>query len=139
MPLRTPRLFRSAASAASWLDVKLAARMLFKQPGLTGVAIFALAIGIPVGLLPLHVLSSLTKPLPVEKGEEIVVLRNFDRAASRPVERPLQGFVQWRKELTSFEGLGIYRTELYNVLARDGRTTQVQGSEVTASIFPCSA
>ena len=42
-PRHMPRI------AVSWLDVKLGLRMLVKHPGLTGVAVFALAIGIPVG------------------------------------------------------------------------------------------
>ena len=42
------------------LDLRLARRMLVKQPGLTLVAIFALRIGIPVGVLPLHIVDALT-------------------------------------------------------------------------------
>ena len=125
----------SAMPGASWLDVKLALRMLFNQPGLTVVAIFALAIGIPVGLLPLHVLHSLTTPLPVEAGEEIVMVRNYDRASSDPVSRPLHDFVQWREQLSSFEDLGMWRSDLYNVNSEDGRATPVRGAEVTASTF----
>ena len=77
---------------ASWLDVKLALRMLVRQPGLTLVATCALAIGIPVGLLPLHVLDSLSRPLPVEGGEKIVMVRNYDKAASNDVTRPASRF-----------------------------------------------
>jgi predicted permease len=122
-------------AGACWLDVKLALRMLLKQPGLTLVAIFALAIGIPVGLLPLHVLDSLTTPLPVEDGEEIVMVRNYDRLKSDPVTRPLHDFVHWRQELSSFEDLGMWRTDLYNVNSEDGRAAPVRGAEVTASVF----
>ena len=38
----------------SWLDVKLGLRMLPKHPMLNIAAVFALAIGIPVGLAPSH-------------------------------------------------------------------------------------
>ncbi len=119
----------------SWLDLKLSLRMLVKQPGLTMVAVFALAIGIPVGLLPLHVLDSLTTPLPVEDGEAIVMVRNYDRAQSSPVMRPLHDFVLWREELSSFEDLAMWRTDLYNVNSEDGRATPARGAEVTASVF----
>ena len=47
----------------SWLDVKLGLRMLIKQPGLTLVAVFALAIGIPFGLLPMHAVDVLQAPV----------------------------------------------------------------------------
>lgn len=119
----------------SWLDVKLAARMLFKQPGLTLAAVFALAVGIPVGLLPLHVLDSLTRPLPVEEGQEIVLVRNYDVAESEALTRPLHDFVQWREELSSFEDLGMWRSHWYSVRSEDGRTAEAAGSEVTASVF----
>lgn len=46
--------FRVPRVAPSWLDVKVGLRMLVKQPGLTTVAVFALAVGIPVGLAPGH-------------------------------------------------------------------------------------
>ena len=131
---RAPRL-PSPRAAASWLDVKLGLRMLSRHPGLTVVAIFALAIGIPVGLLPLHVLASLGQPLPVQDAHEIVTVRNYDRAASEPVSRPLHDYVQWRGELRSFESLGLWRRERLNVGPVDGPPHPVQGAEVTASLF----
>jgi putative ABC transport system permease protein len=121
--------------SASWLDVKLAARMLIRQPGLTLVATFALAIGIPVGLLPLHVLDSLSRPLPVKDGEKIVMIQNYDKAKSSPVTRSLHDFTRWREELSSFADLAMWRPDLYNVHAADGRAAPMRGSEVTASLF----
>lgn len=134
MSRSTSRFFRFAVPGVSWLDVKLAARMLFKRPGLTLAAVFALAVGIPVGLLPQHVLNSSTRPLPVEDGQEIVLVRNYDVAESEPVTR-LHDFVEWREALSSFEDLGMWRSEWYNIRPEGGRTAEVAGSEVTASVF----
>ncbi len=120
--------------SASWIDVKLGVRMLGKQPALTLVAVFALSIGIPVGLLPLHVMSA-DQGLPVPDGDEIVVIRNWDLTASRRVRRPIHDFVQWRQDLTSFEDLGFAREATYNVISDDGRAAPVRGAEVTASVF----
>ena len=104
------------------LDLKLARRMLIKQPGLTLVATFALGIGIPVGVLPLHIVDALTTPPPVRDGNEIVILRNYDLAESRPIMGSVHDFVRWREELASIEHLGlIWWRSLYNVLAEDGR------------------
>jgi hypothetical protein len=44
---------------ASWLDVRLGIRMLFLHPGLTLVAVFALSIGIPASLIPIHIIDAL--------------------------------------------------------------------------------
>jgi predicted permease len=120
---------------ASWLDVKLAVRMVIRQPGLTLVAMFALGIGIPVGLLPLHVLDSLSRPLPVKDGEKIVMIRNYDRGNSSPVTRSLHDFIQWREELSSFEDLAMWRADLYNILSDGGGGDPIRGAEVTASLF----
>ena len=120
---------------ASWIDVKLSFRMLFKHPGLTLVAVFALAIGIPVGLLPMHILESLRAPMPVPDGDEIVMVRNWDVIESRAVRRPIHDFVQWRQDLKSFEDLGFVRRGAYNFISEDGRAAPVKGAEVTASVF----
>ena len=64
----------------SWLDVKLGLRMLVKHPGLTLVAVFALAIGIPFGLFTTHLAKALEAPLPVDEGDRVLVLRNFNLA-----------------------------------------------------------
>ena len=70
----------------SWLDVKLGVRMLVKQPALTGVALLALAIGIPVGLAPAHLVGALESAFPVPGGEGIRAVRLWNKAESR-VER----------------------------------------------------
>ena len=54
--------------AFSWLDVKLGMRMLVKHPGMTAVAVFALAVGIPVGLAPMHLARAIEAPLDVPGG-----------------------------------------------------------------------
>jgi predicted permease len=119
----------------SWLDVKLGLRMLVKHPGLSFVAVFALAVGIPVGVIPFHVVNATEAPPPLEESDRIQVLRNSDVA--RPVVRPtyVYDFVQWREELTSFAILGAAFDGVYNIISEDGRAAPVEGAEVTASTF----
>ncbi len=126
---------RAFGLGASWLDVKLAARMLLKQPALTLVAVFALAVGIPVGLLPQHIIGSLMAPIPVPQGAEVLMIDNVNVRTSNPVRRPLHDFVRWRAELTSFSSIGIASTKPVNLIADDGRSAPVHGAEVTASVF----
>jgi hypothetical protein len=61
----------------SWLDVKLSVRMLVKHPGLTAVAVFALAIAIPIGFAPLQLWNSFKTPLPFEDGHEILGIQTW--------------------------------------------------------------
>jgi hypothetical protein len=48
----------SLAAPFSWLDVKLGMRTMRKYPGVSLAIVFALAIGIPVSLLPNHLVES---------------------------------------------------------------------------------
>jgi len=123
-------------SVVSWMDVKLGLRMLVKQPGLTCVAVFSLAIGIPIGLVPAHFANAIQAPLPVDEGERIQVLRNQNLETGREADIPLRDFEQWREELTSFEALAATtRRASYNIITEDGRAAPVKGAEVTASAF----
>ncbi len=134
-PDGSERTKRFPAFGMSWLDFKLGFRMLVKQPGLTLVAVFALSIGIPVGLVPAHFVSALQAPLPFDEGDRILVLRNFNVAASREETPSLYDFMQWRDELTTFAAFGAAKRGGYNVNAEDGRAEPVRGAEVTASTF----
>lgn len=119
----------------SWLDVKLGLRMLLKYPGLSFVAVFALAVGIPVGMAPTHVVNALEAPPPVEESDRLQGLRNTDVESSKVRPTALYDFIQWRDELTSFEALGASIDGVYNVIAEDGGAAPVEGAEVTASMF----
>lgn len=119
----------------SWLDVKLALRMLVKHPGLTLVAVFALAVGIPVGMAPAHVVNALEAPPPVEDSDRLQVLRNTDVETSKVKPTALYDFLLWRDELTSFGALGASIDGVYNVISEDGAAAPVEGAEVTASMF----
>ena len=126
---RVPKL------GVSLLDVKLGLRMLVKHPGLTAVAVFALAIGIPVGLAPWHLVNAIEAPLPVNEGNRIQVLRYWNEATNRQDATRLDDFVRWRDALNGFEALGAARPGVYNVNSEDGLVPPVRGAEVTASTF----
>jgi predicted permease len=114
---------RRGGSMFTWLDLKLAVRMLFKQPGLTLVAVFALSVGIPASLIPIHMLDVMKAPLPFPEGDRIVGIgvRN--------------DFFLWRQSLTTFESTAAARSSPFNVISEDGRAAPIQGAEITASAF----
>ncbi len=119
----------------SWLDVKLGLRMLVKYPGLTLVAVFALAVGIPMGLAPTHFVNALEAPPAIADSDRLVVLRNNDVKSQVVRSTALYDFLLWREELKSFEALGATIDGVYNVISEDGRAAPVEGVEVTASMF----
>jgi hypothetical protein len=120
----------------SRLDVVLGLRLLRKQPGLTVVAIVALAIGIPVGLAPMHGALALETPPPFERGERIQVLKYWSTATSQWIRPSVYDYTVWRDGLRSFDALAVTtRGDAYNLGVEDGGAAPVRGAGVTASAF----
>src|SRR5690349_19613771 len=86
----------------SWLDVKLGLRMLPKHPMLNLAAIFALAVGIPVGLAPSPLARTLEAPLPIDPGNRIRALRHWDPLSSTVAPTWDADFTFWTTALRSF-------------------------------------
>lgn len=137
-PSHHPRASRSdgwAGARLSSQDARLGLRMLAKHPGLTLVTVFALAIGIPVGLAPTHLANALEAPLPVPEGGRILLLRYWNPVTSRPEPTTLDDLRRWRDVMTTFGTLGAARRASYNVGTGDQLAPPVRGAEVTASAF----
>lgn len=126
---------RRVSLGISFLDVKLALRMLRKDPALTLVAVFALSIGIPFGLAPFQFLDAIMAPLPVHEGHRVLGLRNWDVETNRPDDRSLHDYETWRAQLESFESVGATRSTAQNLIGDDGEVMQLPGAIMSASGF----
>ena len=116
----------------SWIDVRLGVRMLVKYPALTLVATFALAVGIPVGLAPMHAVDALQANLPEDPDGRIRLLRYWNAGMLEPTT--LDDAETWRASLSSFESIGASRIGTFNVEIA-GAELPIAGAEVTASTF----
>jgi len=120
----------------SWLDLKLAGRMLSKYPGLTLVGGFSIAFAIAVAAMKFEFLTQLVYPfLPVPGGDRIVALRMWDAAASRPERRALHEFMLWRDELRSVDDIGIFSLIERNLRWRDVAGAPVRGAAISEAAF----
>lgn len=119
----------------SWIDVRLGLRMLVKHPWLTLAAVFALAVGIPVGLAPIHLSEAVEAPLPEDPGNRVRAIRYWDPETTSAAIPAYQDFEFWSKRLKAFSSLAAFRTSSYNVAAEDGHAAPVPGALVTASAF----
>ena len=124
-----------SAPGISLIDLKLALRMLVKHPGLTVVALLTLAVGIPVGLAPIHFVRAIEAPPPVDESDGIQALRNSNLETSSLEWPSLYDFREWQDALTSFEALAASKSVTHNVLSDDGRAAPVAGVMVTSSFF----
>lgn len=119
----------------SWLDVKLAFRMLIKNPILSLAAVFALAVGIPVGLSPGHLARALKAPLPGDADNRVRAVRYWDPVTSGVSSTAHEEYEYWSRTLKSFSALGAFRTSTYNVGPIEGTAEPLPGAQITSSIF----
>ena len=120
----------------SWLDLKVGVRLLRKHPVLNLAAIFALAVGIPVGLAPSHLARSLEAPLPGDTNNRVRAIRYWDPLPSSIAPTWDADVAAWAPALKSFSSLGAFRTSRVNVGATDGRETPAAAARVTDAVFP---
>lgn len=119
----------------SWLDVKLALRMLVKHPLLSLAAVFALAVGIPVGIAPTHLAKAVEAPLPGDTENRVRAIRLWNPATSAVDVTGYETFAFWNATLESFSTMAAFRTSSYNVASEDGRAASVAGAELSPEAF----
>ena len=121
----------------SWIDVKLALRMLVRYPGLTLVGVLAMAAGITVSAAAFAIGHSLLDPsLPFEDGNRIVALEIADIRTQNREPRILHDFLAWRGTLSSVEHLGAFRSVGRTLVAEGAQPESLPVAEISASAFP---
>jgi predicted permease len=121
---------------ASRIDLKLGARMLVKYPGLSIIGGVGLAVGVAIGAAFFAFLYSLLyATLPVEGGERIVALENWDIDESSEMRRSMHDLVIWQREMKTVGEIGAFRTITRHVTVAGGSAEAVQVAQITAAGF----
>ncbi|MBC7931091.1 MAG: ABC transporter permease [Rubrivivax sp.] len=117
-------------------DLRYGARMLWKKPGFTAVAVLTLALGIGANSAIFSVVNAvLLRPLPFERPERLVTPwgRRENPEISQVVSYP--DFADWRERTQTLAGVAAYSRA--GVLLRVGEEQQaIQGTSASADIFP---
>ena len=136
---RIARVIRGLAggdAAPSALDLKLAARMLARSPGLTLVGGFGMAIGVALGAGAYAVINSYFYPeLPLNEGNRVVALAKFNPLREYKDRQVLYDFLVWRREMRTVVDIGAFRTVRRNVISETGQAEPITLAEMTASGF----
>lgn len=120
----------------SWLDVKLGARMLARYPGLTLVGGAAMGVAIAIGAGVLGVVALLKDPrIPLDEGDRIVGIQVWTVRSHNAERRILHDFTIWRDKLRTVEDLGLFRSNVRNLVSPDGRAEPAYGAAISASGF----
>ena len=101
---------RSDGSRGGPRILRLGARMLVKSPGLTVIAVSALAVAIGAGAAYLEFTRDVMHPtLPLANGERIVGIQIWNPERNAAETRVLADFVAWRDAADTIEFFGAAR------------------------------
>jgi putative ABC transport system permease protein len=115
-------------------DIRYGARMLLKNPGITIIVIFALALGIGANTAIFSVVNAvLIRPLPYEDSEQLVFL-NEKSPVLDEMSISYPNFLDWRAHNQTFEKMGVYNRASYN-LTGAGEAERIVTGQVSADLF----
>ena len=120
-----------------WLDARYSIRMLLKSPGVTAIAVLAIALGVGANTAIFSVVNAvLLRPLPFRQPDELVRVfgTNVKKGANSNPTSYL-GFLDWRAQNHSFQEMAAYSGGSA-ALTGDGLPEQIEGVTISASIFP---
>ena len=119
-----------------WQDIRYGIRVLLKNPGLTFVAVLALALGIGANTAIFSVVNAvLLRPLPYDEPEQLVVVWriNPQRGQTQGASSFLN-FADYRAQNSSFDALAAYNSTSSALSGRES-PEQVPGVSATADVF----
>src|SRR5450755_4528812 len=120
-----------------WKDVRFAARVLWKSPGFSGVALLALVLGIGANTAIFSVVNAvLLRPLPFAEPDRLVMVwESSPRTKKTNVANP-QNVGDWQKRNRSFEKIAAYLPfALTMSLTGEGSPEEIPGNYVTRDFF----
>jgi putative ABC transport system permease protein len=127
-------MFRSLD--ASWLDLKLGVRMLWKYPGLSLIGGLAMAVAIAFGTATFAFFhSQLDSTLPLPEGDRIVALENWDTKKNNEERRAADDLSLWRRELKTVQEIGAFRNVGRNLIVTGRAIEPIRIAEISAAGF----
>src|SRR5687767_7767369 len=131
------RRFRLPRLTMSWLDLKLAMRMLVRYPVLTVIGTGSLAAAIALGASAFAFITLFLWPrMPLPDGDQIVLVVHRDVASSQDEERVTADYFRLRGSTSTLTDFTAGRGMGRNLSMGDGIVEPISVAEVTASVFP---
>ena len=118
-------------------DIRYGFRMLVKRPGLSTIAIIALALGIGLTTTMFGIVYGIViRGMPFEDYENLVALfRNRPAQDVQFMDVGIHDFGDWREQQTSFEDIAAYYSETVNVAGTEAKPIRYLGAYVSAHLF----
>jgi predicted permease len=117
-------------------DLKYAGRGLFKSPGVTAIAVIALALGIGLTTVMFSIVyGALHRGLPFEGAERIMHLERANPTQGiQSMEVTIHDYRDWRERQRSFEHLAAFYQGTVNIRGTE-RPERYDGGFMTANSF----
>ena len=131
------RRIRAPRVTLSWLDVKLAVRMLVRYPVLTLIGTGSLAAAIALGASAFAFITLFLWPrMPLPDGDRVVLVLHRDISSSEGESRVTADYFRWRGGTSTLTDFAAGRGMGRNLVMGDGIAEPISVAEVTASMFP---
>ncbi len=119
----------------SWLDFVVGARMLVRYPALTLIGGLGIAVAIAVGVVSFTFLYSTLYPtIPLEEGDRLVGLENWDVEVNNEARQAFHDYVEWRDSMTTVSEFAAFRPVGADLVG--GRSTErIRIAQMTPSGF----
>jgi putative ABC transport system permease protein len=117
-------------------DIRYGVRMLVSKPGVTILAVLALALGIGASTAIFSVVNTvLLRALPYPNGDRLVMIweQNRPRSRDRNVISPAN-FLDWREQNKVFEDMSAFYGATYNLTGL-GNPEEVAGMAASPNLF----
>jgi putative ABC transport system permease protein len=119
-------------------DLRIAARMLWKQPGFTVLGVLTLALGIGATSAVFSLIQGvLLAPPPYDEPQRLVLIQSA-RTDGRPMASPqlwaAAQWTEWQKRSQSFDSFAAYGWT-FNFLVRSDGSESMEGMVVTKDYF----
>jgi predicted permease len=122
--------------AVSWPDIKLSLRLLVRNPGLTVVSSVGITVGIAITAGMFGFFHAVFAPtLPLDEGDRIIALENWDVVKNNENRQSLHDFVTWRDEMKTVVEISAFRTVTGTMQTGDRLPETVRVAAMSASGF----
>lgn len=117
-------------------DVRYGARILFKNPSFTIIAVLALALGIGANTAIFTVVNAvLLRPLPYKNPERLMTVWEDASRIGFPHNTPSPAnFIDWRDQNQLFEAMAALHRQTFN-LTGNGEPERIDGRRVSTNLF----
>jgi hypothetical protein len=121
---------------SSWLDARLAIRLLARNWGLTLAGGFAMTLAIGIAAIVFTAFDIVMwSPLPLDDGDRVVAIQVWDREAGRRRDTTAEDFDRWRGTLRTIQDVGAFQSTQRNVITEDGAVELAAIAEMSAAGF----